>query len=524
MHCRILLIALLGTLCGASSAHADLHDAVDPPDQVEMAATLSAEWAASAQGFTSTRASLPGTRVGILLTAAPDAELLVEARGTDEWVVATQTWAGGDDQRILVVDFPSPVSTAQVRVADLTGLIDFAWKLFVPAGEARRLPGASIERSPVLTQELRDIGVIAREDWGALDSECTRQEDTWYRFAIHHTAGNQTGGGTVMGAVQATQAWTMSGGGFCDMPYQFLVGFDGSLWEGRALNLFSGASGAGNNDGNIAVSFMGCYDEGGCNNGGQAAQVVMIAGARLLVETLSAEHFITPTTDNLRGHRQWPNQSTACPGDRVIPRLPEIRSPTAHFEGEMVATSWPDGATLQVGETIEGWVDIENVGLEIWGAGTRLAPLPRDESSPQATDAWISATRISEPESDTSPGETARFPLELTGGEVGISTLSLALVEDGVTWFEDIPIGGGPPAGELILDIEVLAEVPGDDDDAVDDDDSGDPDDPGAFSPLVDSQRRTFAAEGVACACSSGPVSRPAAWLLLILLGIRRRR
>jgi MYXO-CTERM domain-containing protein len=58
----------------------------------------------------------------------------------------------------------------------------------------------------------------------------------------------------------------------------------------------------------------------------------------------------------------------------------------------------------------------------------------------------------------------------------------------------------------------------------VDDDDSGDPDDPGAFSPLVDSQRRTFAAEGVACACSSGPVSRPAAWLLLILLGIRRRR
>ena len=226
MHFRLL--CLFGFLT-PSLAFADLHDAMTPPDQVEDVATVLAEWTALESPLTTGF----GTRVGILLTADPDAPLVLHARSDGAWVPATETWFGGDDQRILVVDFPSPVATAQVRIDTTDGLVDVAWKLFEPAGEARRIPGTAAERSPVLTQALRDIGVIAREDWGALTSECTLPEDDWYRFAIHHTAGNQTSGGTVQGALQATQAWTMGGGGFCDVPYQFLVGYDGSLWEGR---------------------------------------------------------------------------------------------------------------------------------------------------------------------------------------------------------------------------------------------------------------------------------------------------
>ena len=60
-------------------------------------------------------------------------------------------------------------------------------------------------------------------------------------------------------AVKALQAYAQDSGGYCDIPYQFLVGHDGSLWEGRSLTYTSGATGGGNNDGNIAVSFLGCY-------------------------------------------------------------------------------------------------------------------------------------------------------------------------------------------------------------------------------------------------------------------------
>jgi len=521
---RFLLIALAVSL--PSVAHADLHGAMTPPSDPASAADIAAEWAVDG-GFVSpvgAPATTPtGTRVGVLVTAAPSATLDLEAQAGDgPWLPAAQTWAGGDDQRILVVDFPSPAATARVRVGDTNGLVDLAWKLFVPAGEARRPDGAATERSPVLTQALRDIGVIAREDWGALATECTTPENDWYRFAIHHTAGGRTSGGTVEGAIQATQAWTMGGGGFCDIPYQFLVGYDGSLWEGRALNLYSGATGGGNNDGNIAVSFMGCYDVPGCNGGGDSADLVMIAAARRLVDTLSGEHVITPTEDNLRGHRQWPGNSTACPGDQVLPRLPEVRSATAHFEGDLAGTAWGDGVSIVVGETVDGWVDVANVGLEVWGEGTRLATLPRDAASPHATAAWISDGRISEPDSDTSPGETARFPLQLTGVEVGTTTLSLALVEEWVTWFEDPPIGGGPGAGEMELTVEVLPfDDAGDDDDDVDDDDSAG--EVGAPPFLADAERRTFAGEGVACACATAEAP-PSAWLLLALIAVRRRR
>ena len=67
-------------------------------------------------------------------------------------------------------------------------------------------------------------------------------------MAIHHTAGSQTYGGTVEGSVRALQAYAFSTGEYCDIPYQFLVGYDGSLWEGRPYDYYSGATGGGNNE------------------------------------------------------------------------------------------------------------------------------------------------------------------------------------------------------------------------------------------------------------------------------------
>ena len=49
--------------------------------------------------------------------------------------------------------------------------------------------------------------MVPREVWGADPTNCSTPEDNWYRFAIHHTAGNTTHSGTIEGAVQFTQAW-----------------------------------------------------------------------------------------------------------------------------------------------------------------------------------------------------------------------------------------------------------------------------------------------------------------------------
>ena len=34
-------------------------------------------------------------------------------------------------------------------------------------------------------------------------------------------------------------------GGYCDIPYQYLVGYDGSLWEARPINMYSDALAVG---------------------------------------------------------------------------------------------------------------------------------------------------------------------------------------------------------------------------------------------------------------------------------------
>lgn len=485
-----------------------------------------------------------GTRVGVLLQAPADAPLRLQARGADEagvttdWQSLDRTWRGGDGHEVWVTDLPGWQPGAQIRVWGLDHLDDrdlFAWELLVPVDE----PRAAGPPPPAVSAGLEAIGVVPREDWGADSTTCTSTESDWYRFAIHHTAGNQTSSGTVQGSVQALQAYAMGSGGYCDIPYQFVVGYDGSLWEGRNLQWYSGATGSGNNDGNIAISFLGCYDADDCGSSYDEVTLPMMGAARLLAQTLADEHDTETSDELLMGHKDYPNASTACPGDLVHPRLDELRSATAHFEGELVDTAWGDDTvTIEVGTVESGWIEIANTGLETWTSNTRLAPLPRDEASDLAADTWIADHRISAPETDTAPGETARFPLELSGASLGSYTLSLALVEESVTWFPDIPVGGGPAEGDMVLDIEVV-ELGGDDGGSGDDGgDDGDADDTGgsgggsggggtsSAGPTGSGPDgvRVAASEIGGCGCAQATGAAPAGVALVGLLGLVRRR
>jgi hypothetical protein len=465
-----------------------------------------------------------GDRVAVLLTADVGAEVWVEARAVDEtgyagpWLPADESWWGGDAQRVLTVDLPEWSTGAQVRVQGATEAVSWGLHVVEPRGDAPAGTPDGHVPPPSLSAALTAIGVVSREDWGADDTECTTTEDDWYRFAIHHTAGNQTSGGTVQGAVQALQAYSFNTGTYCDIPYQFLVGYDGSLWEGRPLTFYSGATGGGNNDGNIAVSYLGCYDSDGCGDGGDELPLVMHAAARLLVQTLATEHGITTTSDTLRGHRDWPNNATACPGDRVHDRIEELMSTSAHYQATLVETSWGGGtATVPLGQTVEGWVRLRNDGIYTWDSATMVAPLPRDVASPLADESWAAETRIAAT-GTTAPGETVEVPVSLYGAELGESTLELALVQEWVTWFADAPIGGGPAEGAMSLSVSVVIPDTGSPDTDTDGTDTGGPGaDPSFIGP-----------PGEAVALSRGCATSPAPPRLLLLAGalllLRRRR
>ncbi len=144
----------------------------------------------------------------------------------------------------------------------------------------------------------------------------------------------------------------------------------------------------------------------------------------------------------------------------------QIQVIAAEYQAELVMQSFPglDEAPIELepGASLDGWIDLKNVGTATWKAGeTQLAPTPRDQSSPLADASWLSPKRVSTLAADVPPGEVGHFTLTLLGGEPGDYTQTFALVEDGVTWFSDAPKGGGPADDFLAVHVLVGPEHQG---------------------------------------------------------------
>lgn len=440
------------------------------PERNDDRATREQTWSSVGEWQQSppVRAEAPGTRVAALLSVHDARRVGVEARGvsTDAsgacapagpsgpWTAMEETFSGAQ-LRVAVVDLDQTFGCAQIRVRNVDAAVvgDLQWELVEPrypdAGRASRaLTGTgSVQHS--VASELQTIGVITREDWGARATQCSAPEDDWYRMAIHHTAGPQTAGGTIEERLRGTQAYGMDSGGFCDIPYQMLVGFDGTLYEGRALELQSGATGGGNNPGNLAVCFIGCYHEpeGECVGGvGHQPTDAMMARGQLLVQTLVRMFDISTADDNIRGHRDWPGNSTACPGARLHPRLGEFREDLTWFAATEVERSWEAEVELDVGDSTALWIELENTGGLPWLPNeTFLAPTePRDAESVLYDVSWPSENRAATVEAAVEPGEVGRFSLGVSVASEGTFTQTFGLVHEGTTWFADPPWGGGP--------------------------------------------------------------------------------
>jgi lysozyme len=152
------------------------------------------------------------------------------------------------------------------------------------------------------------------------------------------------------------------------------------------------------------------------------------------------------------------------PADNVIEA--KIQVVEAEYHGVFSKQSYP---TLQdppiqmtVGQSLDGWIELTNAGTATWKAGeTKLAPTPRDMTSPLAGTTWLSPTRVSTLDADVPPGGTGHFKLELRANKAGDFTQTFTLVEEGVTWFADAPKGGGPADDQLAVHVVVSDKTSG---------------------------------------------------------------
>ena len=252
------------------------------------------------------------------------------------------------------------------------------WEIVRPRGTSIRdvtldymntLDGAPVETEVPVEQRAAAADapdIVTRAEWGADESikstsgSCVRRFFPVQQLFVHHTVGPNFDSNpkATMRAIYYFHTRTQ---GWCDVGYNFVVGWDGTIYEGRWARDYgpwevhssedhvgravAGAHVAGFNSGSVGVSVMGNFSEA------QPPPAVRRALAELLAWEADrhdlrprGEHtYRNPETGATRrlkyiaGHRDA--GYTECPGNFLYAALPAVRKDTAAVMGAGKQTS-----------------------------------------------------------------------------------------------------------------------------------------------------------------------------------------
>jgi hypothetical protein len=172
------------------------------------------------------------------------------------------------------------------------------------------------------------IRVYTRADWGARSPKGPYADLGPLRTAVIHHGGPVGGPRWTFKAAAQTcrdwQAFHMDGHGWNDIGYHFLVDGLGRLYIGRPSDKL-GAHVLGQNTGRVGINFM---------QDGRKWGLTMMQ-KRTLRKLFKSDHRRLglpalrklsngPQGFSVLGHREVPEQSTECPGDRILRDLHAI--------------------------------------------------------------------------------------------------------------------------------------------------------------------------------------------------------
>lgn len=161
--------------------------------------------------------------------------------------------------------------------------------------------------------------VVPRSEWGARDpNKICGEVVAPYRLTIHHTAVPDTDGSDINVRLRQMQAYHIDNNGWCDIGYHFIVSQAGKIYQGRSDERRPGAHTGNQNNGNIGVSLIGNYEAN------PLIEVQIDAAIRILSWIKQTYPGIGWSRTNIKGHKEWPGQSTACPGKNFMARFDAI--------------------------------------------------------------------------------------------------------------------------------------------------------------------------------------------------------
>ncbi|XP_015255553.1 PREDICTED: peptidoglycan-recognition protein SC1a/b-like [Cyprinodon variegatus] len=160
------------------------------------------------------------------------------------------------------------------------------------------------------------VNIVSREQWGAAAPKQTESlKGPAQRVVIHHTALlNCKGLAESKDHLLSIQMLHMKDRHFDDIGYNFLIGGDGSVFEGRGWGV-RGAHTKGHNDDSLGIALMGNF------NNDTPSKEALLSVKQLLMSGVR-QGFIQPDFV-LYGHRDL--GATQCPGEHLYAALPQLR-------------------------------------------------------------------------------------------------------------------------------------------------------------------------------------------------------
>jgi hypothetical protein len=227
--------------------------------------------------------------------------------------------------------------------------------------------------------------IVTRAQWGANESQkrttgtCTRRFYDVQQLFVHHTAGSNFDSNP-KATMRAIYWYHTVRRGWCDIGYNFVIGRDGTIYEGRWARRYkpweahtsedesgravSGAHVSSFNSGSVGISLMGNFDISPIppNMRRSLAELLAWEADRHDLNPLGTHTYRNPETGLTRklpfiaGHRDA--GQTACPGKYVYSTLNDIRGDTKavigagkdnselSFTPSPVSVSYGDGVAL----------------------------------------------------------------------------------------------------------------------------------------------------------------------------------
>jgi hypothetical protein len=328
------------------------------------------------------------------------------------------------------------------------------------AGPTTSQAKAAIRPGDVTAQGVPQPAIISRAGWGADEGLMTWPPEycTIEKIVVHHTVStNNYTEDQAAGLVRGIYYYHAVTRGWGDIGYNYLVDKYGNIYEGRYGG--PGVVGGhvyGYNYGSMGIGTIGSH---GNTSTSVPPTTEALAGLRDLaaweadrsdIHPLESDPFYDTATPNLAGHRDYPPGTTACPGDYLYAKLPDLRqavweriiSYKDKYHVDWLSWNTPPHTVL-ADETYSLTIGVRNAGWFTWtqagvtnsvrlgyrwyddGGQQAVQPPEDDHRGPLDYDLTFDKTYTFEPALVTTP---------ITPG---VYTLAWDMVHEGVNWFHD---------------------------------------------------------------------------------------